>query len=368
VGEGVSVGGSGVAVSSKAGVLAEVSNPLAAAGCCVAGLKRLQDVISKLRLATRNNDRNIIKSPLPIPYARILVYHTRLAFLTKQPIIHLMKGNFVSHWIARLDVTQPDRKIRWIVYGVALLLLFGWLLNTPEGLLGKADAVGYAVCHRIDLRSFHIGDRALPLCARCSGMYLGAVVGLIYQGIVGRRQAGMPGKSVLVVFGLFVGAFGMDGLNSYFHLFPGFEGVYQPQNLFRLITGTGMGLVVAGLVFPAFNQTIWRNWNSKPILPTLWHFLPMVFAAILLDLILLTDNPIILYPLALISASGVIVLLTMIYSMLTLVVLRKENQFENYSQMAVILIVGFTIALTQIAALDFVRFLFTGSWDGFHLG
>jgi hypothetical protein len=28
------------------------------------------------------------------------------------------------------------------------LLLLGWLLNTPPGIFGKADAVGYAVCHR----------------------------------------------------------------------------------------------------------------------------------------------------------------------------------------------------------------------------
>jgi hypothetical protein len=50
-------------------------------------------------------------------------------------------------------------------------LLIAWLSLTPPGLLGKADAVGYAVCHRIELRSFHLDGRPLPLCARCSGMY-----------------------------------------------------------------------------------------------------------------------------------------------------------------------------------------------------
>ena len=38
------------------------------------------------------------------------------------------------------------------------LLFIGWLANTPAGLLGKADAIGYAVCHRIDVRSFLLGD------------------------------------------------------------------------------------------------------------------------------------------------------------------------------------------------------------------
>ena len=47
------------------------------------------------------------------------------------------------------------------------LILFGWLAYTPPGLLGKADAIGYSVCHRIAVRSFMLGDRQVPLCARC---------------------------------------------------------------------------------------------------------------------------------------------------------------------------------------------------------
>ncbi len=83
------------------------------------------------------------------------------------------------------------------------LLLFGWLLNTPPGLLGKADAIGYAVCHRIDLRSFHLGDRQLPLCVRCSGMYLGAMLGLAYQALTRPRAGGFPQRSVWVVYASF---------------------------------------------------------------------------------------------------------------------------------------------------------------------
>ena len=92
--------------------------------------------------------------------------------------------------------------IKGLVYGSVALLLLGWLLNTPAGLLGKADAIGYAVCHRIDVRSFHLGDRPLPLCARCSGMYLGAGLGLIYQSIFSRRHTGTPPLRVIVPLGL----------------------------------------------------------------------------------------------------------------------------------------------------------------------
>ena len=71
---------------------------------------------------------------------------------------------------------------------IAAVVVVLWLIYTPEGLLGKADAIGYAVCHRIDLRSFHLGDRQLPLCVRCSGMYLGALLGLAYQAWLAPRE------------------------------------------------------------------------------------------------------------------------------------------------------------------------------------
>ena len=68
---------------------------------------------------------------------------------------------------------------RWLVPLAAVLAIAAWIYIAPPGILGKADAIGYAVCHRIDERSFHVDGRQLPLCARCSGMYLGALLGLV---------------------------------------------------------------------------------------------------------------------------------------------------------------------------------------------
>jgi len=149
------------------------------------------------------------------------------------------------------------------------ILLLAWLFNTPAGLLGKADAIGYAVCHRIDVRSFHFANgRQLPLCARCSGMYLGAMLGLAYLAALDRRRGGLPPRPIQTIFGLFALAFAVDGLNSFMSLVPGLPGLYQPQNWLRLVTGTGMGLVIAAFLFPAFNQTVWRDWDPRPALGT----------------------------------------------------------------------------------------------------
>lgn len=256
---------------------------------------------------------------------------------------------------------------RLVIAGVSLLLI-GWLFSTPSGILGKADAIGYAVCHRIDLRSFHLGERQLALCARCTGMYLGAVVALVFQVALGRRRTGLPPRSILFFLAVLALAFIVDGLNSFVSLIPGLPTLYQPQNWSRLLTGTGMGVVIAAALFPGFNQTVWENYDRKPAIGGWAAFLLLLGIALLFDLMVLSGNPYLLYPLSLVSASGVLLILTLVYSMVWVLLLRSENRYVRLSQMLFPLVGGFGFALLQIALLDFGRFLLTGTWDGFHLG
>ena len=259
---------------------------------------------------------------------------------------------------------QNWRLIIILVFGLTLL---AWLLNTPPGLLGKADAVGYAVCHRIDLRSFHLGDRQVPLCARCSGMYLGAMLALTYQWITRPRRVGMPSWKIILPTAILVLVFIIDGINSFLSLLPNASTLYQPQNYLRLMTGTGMGVAIAILLFPAFNSSVWNVSVPEPALSNLRSFGFLIAIALVLDVLILLNYPIILYPLALISVGGVLVLFTVVYTMILLMFFRLENRSVRIGQLVYALIGGLTIALIQIGILDFVRFTLTGTWNGFHL-
>jgi uncharacterized membrane protein len=255
-----------------------------------------------------------------------------------------------------------------ILFLAVLLIVMIWMWETPSGLLGKADAIGFAICHRIDARSFHLGERQLPLCARCTGMYLGALLGLIYQASFSHKRSGTAPWKVLIVLGVLALAFAGDGLNSYLSLFPGAPTVYTPNNLLRLLTGTGMGITLSVILFPAFNQSVWKDWDARPAIGGFCSLSALLALSLLVDALVLTENPLILYPLALLSVLGSISLLTMVYTMIWLIVLRAENKYLRFSELVFPLIAGFGIALLQIGALDLVRFLLTGSWDGFYFG
>jgi hypothetical protein len=49
-----------------------------------------------------------------------------------------------------------------------------------------------------------------------------------------------------------------------------------------------------------------------------------------------------------------------------MMVFKVENGYNQVGQMIYALIGGLTVALIQIGFLDFMRYLFTGTWEGFH--
>ncbi len=272
--------------------------------------------------------------------------------------------------------TLLHKLTRWLVPIAALLVFAGWLYISPPGLLGKVDSIGYAVCHRIDERSFHIGDRQLPLCARCSGTFTAAAVGLAFQAIVSRKRGGMPSWKIGIPLFAFIAAFGLDGSNSYLYLikqlnpgaFPQIPNLYIPNNTLRLLTGSGMGLTMAIGLYPAFSQTVWKDYDQRPAMDNWRKFGLLLGLMLLIDLGILSESPVVLYPIVFISTGGVLALLVMIFSMVWVMIMRQDNLFTTLRQMWLPLVAGFTLAMIMITAIDLLRFQLTGTWGGFPLG
>lgn len=261
---------------------------------------------------------------------------------------------------------------RWFVPLAAIAVLVAWLSIAPPGLLGKADAVGYAICHRIDARSFHIGERQMPLCARCTGEFNAAAIALLYQAILAPRRSQFPRKSLLGLFLIFFLAFAIDGSNSYLYLLKqnglgsqiAIPNLYLPNNTLRLFTGSGMGLAMASVLYPVFNQTVWHTADDRPSLE--WKSLGGLLALILgVDLLILTEHPVVLYPVALLSTLGVLALLTLVFSMVWIMLMGQENTFSRLRQIWLPALAGLTLAFLLILSIDLLRLALTHTWGGF---
>lgn len=262
--------------------------------------------------------------------------------------------------------------LKWFVPLAAVLAFAAWMYISPEGALGKLDAIGYAVCHRIDARSFHIGDRQLPLCARCTGEFYAAGLALIFQVFVSGKRSKLPSRGIIAVLVLFFLAFGVDGSNSYLYLLkqtaPGrldqIPNLYIPNNILRLFTGSGMGIALAAVLYPIVNQTLWREQDNRPALE--WKsFGILIGSIIVLNLLVLADSPIILYPIAYISSLGTLSLLVIVFAILWIMIMRQDNSFTSIRQLLLPFASGLTLALLMILSIDLLRLQLTGTWSGF---
>jgi uncharacterized membrane protein len=248
--------------------------------------------------------------------------------------------------------------------GLVIALITIWWVFTPPAIDGKMHAVGYSVCHQIESHSLAFGDKILPLCARCTGMFLGTLISLV---VFSRRNktSGSPSKGIIAILVVFALAFIVDGLNSMMGVFPVIPQLYPSSNLLRLVTGLMMGMVIANLLVVLWQQTWWKDSDSTPVLAGWKHFLLMVAANALTGLLVWFRIPFLYYPVAIFSTAAIVLLLSMIYSLIWIIIFKKENAFERNSDGLSFLLAGLATAIIQIGLLDLLRYNLTGTWQGF---
>jgi uncharacterized membrane protein len=261
---------------------------------------------------------------------------------------------------------------KWLVPIAAIVALSAWIYIAPPGLMGKLDAIGYAVCHRLPSHSLFIGNIQLPLCARCTGEFNAAAIALIFQGFISRKKSKLPNRGILAVLVIFFLAFAIDGSNSYLGLlkegygsaFAKIPNLYLTTNVTRVFTGSGMGIAMASILFPMYNQTIWRTPEDQPTLNWL-QFGLLAGIVLVFDFFALSNIDAALYFISVLSTLGVLALLTMVFSIVWVMLMKQDNAFDHLRQLWLPAVAGLTLAFILILSIDLFRFNLTHTWTGF---
>ena len=251
-------------------------------------------------------------------------------------------------------------RLEWLFLVVALLVIGTFILSPPWTMLGKAHLVGYAICHQIPERSYHIDGHQLPLCARCTGIYMGALSGFVLMRVWGRKRAGgLPPVPITLVFVGFIIMLGIDGINSYFTFFPDMPHLYEPRNWLRLTTGTLEGLALSAFVYPVFNYSLWRDAMQTPSVRSFKELALMVLVGGVVVGLIVLELPLLLYPLAILSTLGVLLMLGAINTMIVLALTRREGTALTWQQAVLPVSIGLAFAFLQIGGMDTLRYLLT---------
>ncbi len=254
-------------------------------------------------------------------------------------------------------------KYQGLMLAVSALVVAAFLFSPPVTLLDKTHAIGYAICHQIPARSFQLGDQPLPLCARCTGIYLGALMGIVGMVLLKRHHTiGLPPIPVLITLMGFTGLMGIDGVNSYLAFFPKAPHLYEPQNWLRLTTGTLHGLTMSAIVFPVLNGGFWHPGQTKnePVIKSFRELLLFLAGAAAVILIVLWQQPFLLYPLAFLSTLGVVLMLGIVGTMLVLILTRREGAARVWPDLILPGVMGLAIAFLIIDAMAGLRAMLTG--------
>lgn len=116
----------------------------------------------------------------------------------------------------------------------------------------------HGLCHQIPSRALSGGGWAMPLCARCAGLYVGFAVGLGPMLLLGRRARGLPTRFFMGASFIAFAAFAADGAGGFFSL-------WQAAGAVRFATGMAAGVFLSPYVALLYHNTVGADEPSAPI-------------------------------------------------------------------------------------------------------
>jgi uncharacterized membrane protein len=215
-----------------------------------------------------------------------------------------------------------------------------------EILLNIAHWFGAGVCDQLETHSYEFAGVTLPLCARCTGLYLGTLITLLFHAWRHPRATGMPGRWMLALLGAFFLAWAGDGVNSVLSVIPIAPHLYPPSNLLRLITGTLMGISIGSFLWLVFNSMVWQVPSPEKILSSGWELVALVVLGGLLIFVVQTEFDVLLYPLVAAILISILILHCGLMAALTTGLTRRITRWR---QLTPALLIAAIIAITYLS-------------------
>lgn len=217
------------------------------------------------------------------------------------------------------------------------------------------------ICHQLPERCLHYEGQALPLCARCTGTFLGILSALFTLWVTGQgRRSLFPPMRLRVLFTLLVALWGLDGINSLIQWAFGVPLLYEPHNSLRLGAGMGFGVVIGITLYPIYHLALWRKVTHKPVLEHERDVMAPFLAGAVWVIVLLVwkSAPFALW--LLVVGLAVFIVFAVTNGTLIALLWHKEGFADNWPAIIPYLLAGLLATLAEMSALGIWRRLVMG--------
>ena len=117
-------------------------------------------------------------------------------------------------------------------------------------------------------------------------------------------------------------------------------------------------------MFAVLSQTLWREQVYQPVIGNYRELAGLVILSIIVVGLVLSNQPTMLYVLGLVSAAGVLLILTAVNSSMLMIISKRDARATSWRQAIMPLAVGLIAATVQIAVISYLRFSLTGTMTG----
>jgi len=202
--------------------------------------------------------------------------------------------------------------------------------------------IGFAICHQLSHRTPVISGLHLPLCARCTGIYLGVVCGYLYILIRGKWRSGdLPNPPYGFILAGFICLTFIDGFTTFLKLRP--ESEYL-----RVLTGLFTGSALPTFAYPLLIGEITDKTSDKPLMGSWIDLTVFIILLFIIFGIYCVSPPGSFYIISILSIIGVILIFSNLFGMLIAMMIKPQKAIEYI----------FTSLITFIAMYLFLLLLY----------
>lgn len=228
-------------------------------------------------------------------------------------------------------------------------------LLLPGGFVQTARTVLHGLCAQTPDHSFVIGGKMLPFDARMTGIYTGALAGLIVLAILRRfLHQQLPPPVVLSLLAVGFLTMALDGTNSlltdlrYWH-------PWETTNTTRLVTGYLAGVAMAVALAWLVAGTLWHLAENAPVVKSAKEFGYMIVPLPLVWLLVQYGADWMYVPFSLLLMLSAWIVLALLATSALLLATRWDDRIVSIGQVHIPGAAGLVIGLGVALVLAFGR-------------